>query len=83
MVQHVKEKIKEYVFVIGKDNKTELREVTTSVQDNEFIKIVTGLKQGERVVVAPFSAIARTLKKGDLVKIVPKKDLFEKKTEEE
>jgi HlyD family secretion protein len=78
-----KEKIKEYVFVIGKDNKTELREVTTSVQDNEFIKIVTGLKQGERVVVAPFSAIARTLKKGDLVKIVPKKDLFEKKTEEE
>jgi HlyD family secretion protein len=76
------EKIKEYVFVVGTNNKVELREVTTSVQDNEYIKILSGLKRGEHVVVAPFSAIARSLKKDDLVKVVPKKDLFEKKKEE-
>lgn len=73
------ESIKEYVFIVKKDNKTELREVKTSVQDNEYIKIISGLKQGEQVIVAPFSAIARTLKKDMKVKVVPKKELFEVK----
>lgn len=73
------ESIKEYVFIVKKDNKTELREVKTSVQDNEYIKIISGLKQGEQVIVAPFSAIARTLKKDMKVKVVPKKELFDVK----
>jgi HlyD family secretion protein len=77
------DKIKEYVFVIDRNNKTVLREVVTDVQDNEYIKILSGLKEGEQVVVAPFSAIARTLKKDIKVKIVPKKDLFEKDITEE
>lgn len=80
--QKKNEQIKEYVFVVNTANKTELREVKTGVQDNENIEIVSGLKLGEKVVVAPFSAIARTLKKDMKVKVVPKKDLFDKKKKE-
>ena len=76
------DKIKEYVFIIDASNVAQLREVTTSVQDNQYIQIVKGLKPGEKIVVAPFSAIARTLKKETKVKIVPKKELFDKKKEE-
>lgn len=77
------DEIKEYVFVVNKENKTELREVKTSIQDNEYIEILTGLKGGEQVIIAPFSAIARTLKKDMKIKIVPKKELFDKKEKEE
>jgi HlyD family secretion protein len=59
-------------------NKVELREVKTGIQDNENIEILSGLKLGEKIVIAPFSAIARTLKKEMKVKVVPKKELFDK-----
>jgi HlyD family secretion protein len=77
------DRIREYVFVVNKENKTELREVKTGVQDNEHIEILEGLQKGEAVVVAPFSAIARTLKKDMKVKVVPKKELFDKQKDEE
>ncbi len=73
------DQIKEYVFVINEESKTVLKEVKTGIQDNQYIQILSGLKEGEQVIVAPFSAIARTLKKDKKVKIVPKKDLFDKK----
>lgn len=76
------ERIKEYVFTINANNKTELREVQTGIQDNENIEIVSGVKLGEKIVIAPFSAIARTLKKNVKVKVVSKKELFESKTNE-
>ncbi|GBL35948.1 macrolide export protein MacA [Filimonas sp.] len=77
------DKIKEYVFVVDEKNMTVLKQVTTSVQDNQYIQILTGLKEGEKVVIAPFSAIARTLKKDTKVKVVAKKELFDKKKETE
>lgn len=77
------DKIKEYVFVVDAQNKTVLKQVNTSVQDNQYIQIINGLQEGEKVIIAPFSAIARTLKKDIKVKIVPKKDLFDKKKSEE
>ncbi len=77
------DKIKEYVFVVNENNKTTLKEVKTGVQDNLHIEIISGLKEGDKVVIAPFSAIARTLKKDTKVKVVPKKELFEKKKKED
>lgn len=76
------DRIKEYVFVVDAQNKAKLVEVETDVQDNQYIKINSGLKLGEHVIVAPFSAIARTLKKDTKVKVVPKKELFDKKKED-
>jgi HlyD family secretion protein len=77
------DKIKEYVFVVNDKNTTLLKQVTTNVQDNTYIQILTGLTEGEKIIIAPFSAIARTLKKDMKVKIVPKKELFDKKKETE
>lgn len=73
--------IKEYVFVV-QDGKALLRVVKTGTQDNEYIEILSGLKNGEEVIIAPFSAVARVLKDKDKVQIVPKKELYDKKKEE-
>lgn len=76
------DEIIEYVFVVNEKNEATLQAVKTGVQDNEFIQVISGLKGGEKIIIAPFSAISRTLKKGAKVKVVSKKELFEKKDAE-
>ena len=78
-----KNDIQEYVFIVNVKNESELVPVKTSIQDNNYIEIVSGLKGGENIIVAPFSAISRSLKKGTKVKVVSKKELFEKKKEDD
>jgi HlyD family secretion protein len=73
---------KEYVFVVNKDNKVQLKEVKTDIQDNEYIEILSGLNVNDRIVVAPYSAIATKLKDKTEVEIVKKKELFDKEQEE-
>jgi HlyD family secretion protein len=73
--------IKEYVFVVNAKNETELIEVTTGIQDNQYINITSGLKGGEKVIFAPYSEVANKLKKKTKVKIVDKKELFEEEKE--
>jgi HlyD family secretion protein len=75
------EKVLECVFVV-KNGVAELRNVTTGIQDNTYIEIKSGLKQGEEVVNGPYSAIAKKLKHGDPVKVVPKDQLFNMKEEQ-
>lgn len=70
--------IKEYVF-IDSNHYAVLREVRTGLQDNKYVEIKKGLKGGEKVIVAPYGAIARTLKAKDKIKIVDKQALFEGK----
>ena len=66
--------IAEQVFVIKEDNTVELRQITTGIQDLGFIEVLTGLKEGETIVTAPFTAISKTLKDGKLVKIKEKEE---------
>jgi HlyD family secretion protein len=68
---------KEVVFVIT-DNVVRLREVSTGIQDNNFIEVVSGLTIDEEVVVAPYSAISRKLQDSTLIEIVTREKLFEK-----
>lgn len=68
--------IKEYVF-IDSMNYAVLREVKTGLQDNRFVEILTGLKANQKVLVAPYGAIARTLNNRDKIEIVEKKELYE------
>jgi HlyD family secretion protein len=68
---------KEYVFVC-KDNKVKMTVVKTAIQDENYIQILSGLKVGEEVVSAPYTAISRHLKDESEIKIVDKKRLFEK-----
>ncbi|MEO8794624.1 MAG: efflux RND transporter periplasmic adaptor subunit [Daejeonella sp.] len=67
--------VKEYVFVY-KDGKVKQVLVTTGIQDDSNIQILSGLKGGEEVVSRPFTAISKTLKDGMEVEKVDKEKLF-------
>jgi len=71
------DEVKECVFVIV-DGKAKKIDVKTGIQDNTNIQILSGLKESEEVITAPYSLVSKTLKEGDKVKKVDKKDLFEK-----
>lgn len=70
-------KIREVVFVAVGDTVT-MREVKTGIQDNDYIEIISGLQEGERVVTGPYSAIARKLKSGSRIREEKKKDKEER-----
>lgn len=70
-----KKELMEVVFVYG-DGKVKQREVSTGIQDNNYIQVTTGLEQGEEVVTDPYSAINRVLKDGKVVKKVDKEELY-------
>jgi len=71
------EKAKEYVFVVI-DGKAKLTPVKTGVQDNMYIQILSGLNEGDQVVVAPYRVVSKELKNNDEVTVVDKKKLFDK-----
>jgi len=50
--------------------------VTSGIQDNMYIQIVTGLKENDEVITSPYTAITKTLKDDAAVKKVDKKELF-------
>ena len=66
------------VFVKGADNKVTRVPVKTGIQDINFIEITNGLKAGDEVITGPYDVVSKTLKKGTKVKVVDKKELFEK-----
>ena len=71
------EPIKEYVFVYNK-GKVKQALVTTGIQDDSFIQVLTGLKVNDEVVSQPFTAISKTLKDSMVVEKVEKEKLFSK-----
>lgn len=75
--------IKEYVFVVNSNNEAIQTEVKTAIQDNRFVQVVSGIQDKQAIIVAPYSAIARTLKNKMKVKVVTKKELYKEKQEEE
>ena len=69
------------VFLIDKDATVKKATVKTSIQDINYIEITEGLKEGDEVVTGPYDVVSKLLKVKDKVKVVEKKDLFEKKKE--
>lgn len=69
---------REMVFVVANDSVV-LKPVKTGIQDSKYIEIISGLVVEDQVVVAPYSAISRKLKKGSKVQVVDKDKLFEEK----
>ena len=70
--------MQEYVFLYD-NGKVHMVKVKTGIQDNSNIQIITGLKDKDEVITAPYSAISKRLKGGDLVKKVDKKELYTEK----
>ncbi|MEI7498981.1 MAG: efflux RND transporter periplasmic adaptor subunit [Bacteroidota bacterium] len=71
------EKILECVFLLA-DGTAKKVDVKTGIQDNTYIQILSGLKAGDEVITAPYSAVSKLLNNGDKVKKVDKKELFTK-----
>ena len=66
---------KEFVFVYSA-GKVKQVAVTTGIQDDSYIQILSGLKGGEEVVSAPYTAISKVLTDKMEVEKVDKSKLF-------
>lgn len=67
----------EVVFVT-ENEKAIQKEVTISIQDDEYIEITHGLSEGEKVISAPYKAISKDLEHEADVLVVDEDELFEK-----
>jgi len=65
----------EVVFVCENDT-LRMAEVTTGIQDNSYIQILSGLKADDEVVTAPYTALTRKLEQGMKVQKVKEEDLY-------
>ena len=72
------DELEEIVFVLQKDGTARKVVVRSGVQDINYIEILSGLKEGDQVITAPYSVISKTLKDGAKVKPVKKEELYEK-----
>lgn len=72
------EEIEEVAFV-HEGGKLRKVKVKTGIQDNDYIQIISGLKEGEEVVSAPYSAISKVLKDSMTVQVVDAAALYNKK----
>ena len=71
----------EVVFVLQADKTVKKVKVRTDIQDINNIEILSGLKEGEEVIAAPYNVISKILKDGMKVNVVPKDKLFEAKND--
>ncbi|HMO33486.1 MAG TPA: efflux RND transporter periplasmic adaptor subunit [Lacibacter sp.] len=69
----------EVVFVVQPDGTVLKVPINTAIQDNEYIEVTSGLKEGDEVVSAPYNTISKLLKDGTKVKVVPKEKVYETK----
>jgi HlyD family secretion protein len=68
----------EGVFVVGKDLKVSFRPVKVGIAGDKYFEVLSGLKEGERIVGGTYQAI-RDLKDGSVVREAPKPDANKKK----
>lgn len=68
---------REYVFRY-ENGIVHLQPVKTGIQDNTYIQINEGLKEGDEVVTAPYSVISKKLKDKGKVKKIKPQELFTK-----
>jgi HlyD family secretion protein len=55
------------------------KDVKTGIQDNNYIEILSGVSENEKVISAPFSAISKKLSDSTLIEIVKKEVLYKVK----
>ena len=70
--------LEEVVFIMQQDGIVKKVVVKSGVQDMNYIEVVMGLKEGDEVVIGPYTAVSKNLKDGMKVKVVTKDKLFEK-----
>lgn len=73
------DELEEVAFILQADGTVKKMVVKTGVQDINYIEIISGLKEGDKVITAPYAAVSKELKDGMKVKEVTREELFEKK----
>jgi HlyD family secretion protein len=68
--------IKQYVYLYTSTGTVKRAEVTTGIQNDQYIIVKSGLKAGQEVVTGPYSAIQNKLKDGMAVEKTTKDQLF-------
>ncbi len=71
------EPVFEVVFIAEADT-VRMAKVKTGIQDDSSIQILSGVEEGEEIVIGPYSAISKKLKEGDEIEIVEEEDLYKK-----
>jgi len=72
-------KVKQYIYAYdAKTKKVKKTEVTTGIQNDQFIIVKSGVKTGQEIVTGPYSAIQNKLKDGMIVEKTSKDQLFSK-----
>jgi len=66
--------LREVVFITLGDS-AKMITVTTGIQDDNYIQILSGLKVNDEVISGPYTAISRTLKDGMLIRRVKEDEL--------
>ena len=72
------DELEEVVFVLQKEGTVKKAVVKSGIQDITYIEVLSGLNEGDEVVIGPYTALSKNLKDGMKVKVVPKDKLFEK-----
>jgi HlyD family secretion protein len=72
----------EVVFVVMPGDTVAQRTVKTGIQDNDYIQILEGLKEGEEVVIGPYAAVSRKLESGTKIQVETKDEKEKKKKKE-
>jgi HlyD family secretion protein len=73
------DEMEEVVFIVSADGTVKKVAIRTNIQDNEYIEVMSGIKEGDEVISAPYNTISKTLKDGMKVKVVPKDKVYEDK----
>ena len=70
--------LEEVVFVMQNDGSVKKAVVKSGIQDITYIEVLSGINEGDEVVIGPYTTLSKNLKDGMKVKVVPKDKLFEK-----
>ena len=70
-------KLEEVVFVVKNDQTVEKRSIVKGISDDTYYRILSGVNEGEQVVIGPFSELSTKLEDGDKVNV--DNEWFEKK----
>lgn len=74
--------LKEVIFIVSGDTVL-MSEVKTGIQDDTYIQVLSGVKEGDEVVKGPYTVVSRKLKQGDKVIKTKEDDFFKKNDKEE
>ena len=66
------DELEEVVFVLQKDGTVKKIVVKSGIQDINYIEVRNGLKEGDEVIIGPYTAVSKNLKDGMKVKVVEK-----------